>query len=561
MSDDTTEFDYVIVGAGSAGCVLAARLSEDPGIRVAILEAGGRDSHLYIKMPAGVHPIRRDHRFDWRYVTEPVESLAGRRVEWPRGKVLGGSSSINGMIYIRGNARDYDGWAQKGLRGWTYAECLPYFKRAENNRTMRDAFHSGGGPLGVSDPTSGLELFAALIKAGQEAGYPYNADFNGAKQEGIGYFQYTIKDGERCSTARAYLNPASSRANLEVIVEAHATRVVVQDKRAVGVEYLQQGERKQVHARREVICCGGTVNSPQLLELSGIGPGAELAKHGIAVVSDLPGVGENLQDHFDYHVQHECLSAATFDQYTSSQIRRAWAGLRWLVSRTGPAASMPVDAGAFLRTRPELETPDIQLQILAAFHSNQAFRIAKNVRHGFLVHVTNMRPESRGRIRLASADPFDHPLIETNYLATETDRARMRDGIKIVRGIVSQPAMDAFRGPEVQPGSVAVTDADLDASIAAHGDSDYHPVGTCKMGLDGLAVLDEVCRVRGVERLRVIDASIMPNVVTGNTNAPTIMIAEKMSDAILGKPALAPEHPENLTSYPESTDAREKQTP
>ena len=537
------EFDYVIVGAGSAGCVLAARLSESGDNRVALLEAGGKDNYILITMPAGVGEIRRAKRFDWDYLTEPVPNLRDRRISWPRGKVLGGSSSINGMIYVRGNRSDYDGWASLQLRGWSYAECLPYFKRLESNPIESTSYHSKTGPVGVSNASSGLPVYDALVEAGVQAGYPRTSDFNGEQQEGVGLFQYSVKDGERCSTARAYLRPAAGRRNLETLVEAQATRVLFEGKRAVGVEYVQRGERKQLRALKEVIVSGGTVNSPQLLKLSGIGPGEELSRFGIDVVADLPGVGENLQDHVDYHVQYECLTSDTYDKYLTSRLRMAWVGLRYLLSRTGPGSTMPVDMGGFLKTRPELESPDIELQALAAFPSNLQHRAVTRggPRNGFNIHITKMRPASRGRIELKSADPFEHPAIFPNYLGEEADLITMREGIRVVRNIVSQPAMTPFRGRELRPGAHAASDAELDERIAEHCDCDYHPVGTCKMGTDAEAVVDETCRVSNVEALRVVDASIMPVITTGNTNVPTIMIAEKMSDAILGKPFLPPE--------------------
>ena len=539
------EFDYVIVGAGSAGCVLAARLSEDGTKRVALLEAGGRDNHLFITMPAGVHPIRRDRRFDWRFETEPIPGCNGRRIEWPRGKVLGGSSSINGMIYMRGNPLDYDHWRQSGLTGWSYAECLPYFKRSEDNAHHRDAYHGQGGPLGVSTASRVLPLSEAFIEAGVEAGHRRNPDFNGADQLGVGVLQHSIEAGRRASTARAYLHPAAGRSNLEVLVDAQAMRVCFDGRRANAVEYRQGGQVRSVAAREEVILSGGTVNSPQLLMLSGIGPGPALQALGIDMVSDLPGVGENVQDHFDFHVQYACLTDDTFDRYTTSAAHRAWAGLRYLLFRDGPASCMPVQVGAFLKTRPEIEVPDVQLQVLSAFPSSNAIRApgSRGMRYGFTIHITNMRPESRGRISLKSADPFEYPAIAPNYLATEGDRRVIREGVRLTREIVSQPAMRPYCGAEVRPGAQAVSDQDLDTKIAADGDCDFHPVGSCKMGHSDDAVVDEVCRVRGVTGLRVVDASVMPTIVTGNTNAPTIMIAEKLSDVIRGREPLAPFNP------------------
>ena len=527
---DGVDFDYIIVGAGSAGGVLAARLSENPANRVALLEAGGSDKHVLLNMPAGILSLRKTRPFDWGYQSQPMRHCAGRRVAWPRGKVLGGSSSINGMQYVRGNKFDYDQWAHEGLPGWEFDNCLPYFKKSENNTTrVNDPYHSQGGPITVSDARGGSPLYKAFIDAAEQAGFPRTRDFNGAQQEGFGYFQFSIQNGERASTAKGYIHPAAKRDNLIVIVNSHATRILFKNKHALGIEYSQHGKRKRLHARKEVIISAGVINSPQLLMLSGIGPAGELKKHGIDVLVDLPGVGENLHDHFDYLIAHECLTDDTFDIYNTSIMRRLWAGLRYLLWRSGPAVGVPLDVGGFLKTHPGLENPDIELQMLGALLDDH------NPRSGFKIHVTLLHPQSRGKIGLSSNDPFMPPLIFPNFLSSERDRIKVREGVKSTRHILSQPALDPYRGREVQPGGHIMTDDELDTDIASHGEMDHHAVGTCAMGVGKHAVLDHKCCVKNVGALRVVDASIMPTIVSGNTNAPTIMIAEKIADLILGK--------------------------
>ena len=447
--------------------------------------------------------------------------------------MLGGSSSVNGMQYVRGNRGDYDQWAEMGLSGWSFEECLPYFKKAEDNQSkLNDPYHSQSGPLGVSDGAGASPLFKAFVDAAEQAGFPRTDDFNGENQEGFGYFQFSIRDGERSSTARAYIHPTSNRKNLAVIVHAHATRILFDGKRATGIEYSQIGTRKRIRARKEIILSTGVINSPHLLMSSGIGPATELVPQGIEIIAELPGVGANLQDHFDYLVAHECLTDDTFDIYNTSASRRMWAGLRYLLWRAGPGTAIPLDAGGFVKTKPTLHTPDIELQMLGALLRDEI------PQGGFQVHVTNLHPESRGRIGLRSGDPLMAPLIYPNFLSTEGDRITIREGVKKTRKILRQPALDRFRGREVQPGEDIVTDTELDRDIAAQGEMDHHAVGTCAMGRDHQAVLDHLCRVRNVEALRVVDASIMPTIVSGNTNAPTIMIAEKMADAIRGRSAL-----------------------
>jgi len=531
-----TRYDYIIIGAGSAGCVLANRLSADPSKKVLLLEAGGKDKSVFFHMPAGVGKLIGNEFANWYYWTEGQEHLNNRKLYWPRGKVLGGSSSINGMIYIRGHARDYDQWRQMGLEGWGFKDVLPYFKRAEGNENGTDEFHGGDGPLGVSNGRSTNELFSAFVDAGKQAGYPYTDDFNGPQQEGVGPYQHTIKNGQRCSAAKGYLVPALGRPNLTVEVEALTSRILFEGKKAVGVEYVQKKQTKQAYADAEVILCGGAVNSPQTLMLSGIGKGEYLKKFGIDVVADLPGVGQNLQDHLDCTVIQECLQPITLHSQVSNPLNQLLTGMQYVFFKSGVGTSNGLESGAFLKTRKELEVPDVQIHFVAAFMRDHA-RI-KSDRHAFTVHICQLRPESRGFIGLKSTNPSDPALIQPNYLQAEADRIVMREGVRMVREILKQPAMDAYRGPEYWPGADAQSDEQIDAWIRETAETIYHPVGTAKMGKDNMAVVDERCRVHGVENLRVIDASVMPTLVGGNTNAPTIMIAEKMSDDILGKAPL-----------------------
>lgn len=524
-----SSFDYIIIGAGSAGCVLANRLSENPANKVLLLEAGAKDTNFMIHMPAGVGQLIGTDTANWYYYTEGQPHLNNRKLFWPRGKVLGGSSSINGMIYIRGHARDYDLWRQLGLEGWGFADVLPYFRRAEGNENGDSAFHGGEGPLGVTNARKTNVLFDAFVEAGKQAGHPYTDDFNGPQQEGVGPYQLTIKNGKRCSAAVGYLVPALSRPNLKVEVKALTARILFEGKKAVGVEYVQDGEKKTVRANKEVILSGGAVNSPQTLLLSGIGSGEYLRKFGIDVVADLPGVGQNLQDHLDCTSIYECKLPITLHSQMNL-FRQLLTGMQYTFFKTGVATSNGLESGAFLKTRPELEVPDIQIHFVAAMMRDHAR--TKSDRHGFTVHVCQLRPESRGYIGLKSLDPADHALIQPNYLEAETDRRVMRDGVRLVRDIIAQRAMDPYRGPEFWPGADKQTDEQIDSWIRETAETIYHPVGTAKMGNDPMAVVDNKCRVRGIEGLRVVDASVMPTLVGGNTNAPTIMIGERCADFV-----------------------------
>ncbi len=524
--------DVVVVGAGSAGCVLAARLSEDGRRRVTLLEAGGRDRNPLFRVPLMTGVLLRSRYANWFYHTEPEPGLRGRRSFWPRGRVLGGSSSINGMVWARGRPSDYDGWAQAGLSGWSWQDALTGFRRIERFQAGESEFHGGSGNLPVTSGGAEHPLLDAFVAAGAEAGYDVTEDFNAPPYQGVGRYHFTIAGGQRWSAARAYLAPARARPNLSVVTGARVLRVRIRDGRAVGVETT-----RGVFEAGEVVLCGGTVNSPQLLMLSGIGPADELRSFGIAPVADLPGVGRNLQDHLLVRVEHACTQPITLQSLTRLD-RAAAALVQALVMRRGPAASFPLAAGFMLRSAPELEEPDLQGHFLPGLTTatlrvpGLAGPLRAGDAHGFMANVTQMRPHSRGRITLASSDPMAAPSIQPRYLSDPRDGHVLRQGARLLRTILAQKAFDHVRGPELAPGQDVQTDAELDSWIARTADTMFHPVGTCRMGTQSnlSAVVDERLRVRGIERLRVADASIMPNITSGNTNAPALLIGHRCAD-------------------------------
>jgi choline dehydrogenase len=528
---ETAEFDYVIVGAGSAGCVLANRLSANGKHSVLLLEAGPKDTNIWIHVPIGYGKLFKEKSVNWMYQTEPEPGLGGRQVFQPRGKVLGGSSSINGLLYVRGQHEDYDRWRQRGNVGWGYDDVLPYFKKAENQQRGADDYHGSGGPLSVSDWRHDDPLSEAFVKAAVETGIPFNPDFNGATQEGAGFFQTTTRRGRRASSAYSYLRPAKGRGNLHIETSALAQRIVFEDKRAKAVEYRQNGRLRTARARKEVLVCSGAYNSPQLLQLSGVGPADLLKTHGIEVVLDSAGVGNDLQDHLQVRVVTRCAQRITLNDVVNHPVRRAMAGVRWALARSGPLTIAAGTSGAFFKTNPRLATPDIQIHFIP-FSTD---KMGENLHSfsGFTASVCQLRPESRGSLKIRSADPGDPPEIRINYLATETDRAAFIDGMRILRNILAAPALKNYCVEEVYPGADVTSDEDVLDFCRKTGSTVYHPTSTCRMGNDPMAVVDQRLRVRGIEGLRVVDASVMPDLMSGNTNAPTIMIAEKASDMIL----------------------------
>ncbi|WP_291866476.1 choline dehydrogenase [Bradyrhizobium sp.] len=529
--DNTSEFDYVIVGAGSAGCVLANRLSADGRHSVLLLEAGPRDSNLWIHVPLGYGKLFKEKTVNWMYQTEPEPGLNGRQVFQPRGKVLGGSSSINGLLYVRGQHEDYDRWRQHGNAGWGFDDVLPYFKKAEDQQRGADDFHGAGGPLPVSDMLHADPLSAAFIKAAAEAGIPVNRDFNGASQEGAGWFQTTTRNGRRASTARSYLRPARGRSNLRIETSALAQRILFDGRRAAGIEYRHNGALRTARARKEILISSGAYNSPQLLQLSGVGPAELLKSHGINVVLDAAGVGNDLQDHMQVRIVMRCAQPITLNDILNHPGRRIMAGARYAAFRKGPLTIAAGTSGAFFKTDPRLASPDVQIHFLPFSTDKMGEKL--HPYSAFSASVCQVRPESRGSLRIKSADPMAAPEIRINYLATETDRAVNVEGLKILRRILAAPALGPYVVEEAEPGAKVVSDEDLLAFCRQRGSTVYHPTSTCRMGNDSLAVVDQRLRLRGIEGLRVVDASVMPDLVSGNTNAPVIMIAEKASDMIL----------------------------
>jgi choline dehydrogenase len=533
------EFDYVIVGAGSAGCVLADRLTEDGQHSVLLLEYGGSDRSMYIQMPTALSIPMNMPRYIWNFQSEPEPHLGGRRIQTPRGKVLGGSSSINGMVYVRGNPLDFERWRDEGAAGWSYSEVLPYFKLAERRGEGGSEYRGDSGKLQTSYGKLSNPLHAAWLEAGRQAGYPHSDDLNGAQQEGFGRFDMTVGDGRRCSAARAYLRPAMRRQNLTVHMHALVTRIEFEARRARAVCYRLGQKDHTVRARREVILCAGSIGSPQLLKLSGIGPPEELRELGIQVVHALPGVGENLQDHLEFYFQMACKEPVTL--YSAlSPMSRFLIGLRWLLRHDGLGASNHFESGAFIRSRAGIRYPNLQYHFLPMAVSYDGSTLAKE--HGFQVHIGPMRSQSRGWVRLRSGRVEDYPRIFFNYMSQPADWEEMRACVRLTRELFSEPAFDRYRGRAIQPGAEIQSDEQIDEFIRQHVETAYHPSCSCRMGAadDELAVVDPLGRVRGIDALRVVDASIMPSITTGNLNAPTIMLAEKLADVIRGKPALAP---------------------
>jgi choline dehydrogenase len=531
------QFDYVIVGAGSAGCVLANRLTEDGRHSVLLLEYGGSDRSMFIQMPSALSIPMNTERYAWRYHSEPEPKLGGRRIYTPRGKVLGGSSSINGLVYVRGNAFDFDGWEKQGAQGWGYRQVLPYFRRAEQRQEGGDEYRGESGPLHTCYGTLRNPLHHAWLAAAREAGYPATADINGYQQEGFGRMDMTVQDGRRCSAANAYLRPAMRRPNLAVRTHALATRILFDGLRANGVRYRRGAVEADAMAGRELILAAGSINSPQLLKLSGVGPAAELEAHGIPVVHDLPGVGENLQDHLEFYFQVACREPITLYS-VMNPLSKGLIGARWLLRHDGLGATNHFESCGFIRSRAGIAYPDIQYHFLPMAVSYDGSNQA--TQHGFQAHVGPMCSKSRGWVRLASADAREAPRIQFNYMSHPDDWLDVRACVRLTREIFAQRAFDRYRGAELQPGAAVQTDEQIDAFIAEKIETAYHPSCSCKMGAndDPEAVVDSRARVIGLSALRVVDSSIMPSITNGNLNAPTIMIAEKVSDLIRGVPPL-----------------------
>ena len=531
---DAGSFDYIVTGAGSAGCAIAARLSENGRHRVLLLEAGPEDRAFWLHVPAGYSRLFANPRLNWMFESEPEPELEGRTMYQPRGKVLGGTSSINGMVYMRGNPADYDLWRQRGCTGWDWDSVLPYFRKAEDQERGPDAAHGVGGPLRVSDQAVHWELGDHFIAAALEAGLPANNDFNDGEQEGAGPFQSTTNRKRRWSTATAYLKPARARPNLAIRTGAHATRLVIEDGRARGVEFRCDGVTNIARARGEIVVCGGVYGSPQLLQLSGLGPGELLRQFTIPVVRDMPAVGADLQDHFYVRLAFRCTERLTLNEIANSPVKKLLAGLQYVLFKTGPLTSNGICAGGFARSDPRLERPDIQLNFSVWSFAERTQRgVVPHPFPGFTISAVHLRPDARGSVMLKSPDPLAAPAIRFNFLRTSYDLQALTAGMRLARKITRQPALARYVAEELVPGARVESDADFEAAIRKNAVSNLHPVGTCRMGADEAAVVDPRLRVNGIAGLRVVDASVMPSVPAGNTNAPTIMIAEKAADMIL----------------------------
>lgn len=536
MQNKTTEFDYVIVGAGSAGCILAARLSENPAISVALLEAGGSDNSLYIRMPTALSIPMNMKRYNWGYESEPEPGLDGRRLDCPRGKVMGGSSSINGMAFVRGNAHDIDEWEEHGATGWNYANCLPYYKRMESWHLGENRYRGAGGPVGINagNDMKLNPLYQAFINAGEDAGYPFTADYNGFQQEGFGQKHMSISGGERASSSRSYLAPARSRPNLKIIPRVTVEQVIFDDDVAIGVRYLSAGRHLKAFARAEVILSAGSIGSPSILQRSGVGPADVLNAAGVPVRVDSPGVGANLQDHLEVYFQYECTQPVSLNKHLSWW-RKGLIGARWVLTKQGLGATNHFESCGFIRSRAGLKWPNIQYHFLPGamrYDGRAAF-----AGDGFQVHVGPNKPHSRGTVAIRSNNAFDAPLIRFNYLQHRQDVQDWRDTIRLTREVLQQESLAPFRGNEIQPGFHIESDQDIDAWVRANVESAYHPSCSVKMGADTdpMAVLDGQCCVRGVRSLRVVDSSIFPTITNGNLNAPSMMVGERAADLILGK--------------------------
>jgi len=535
---NTENYDYIIVGAGSAGCVLANRLSEDSNNKVLLLETGGSDRSIFIQMPTALSIPMNTKKYAWQFESQPEPFLDNRRMHCPRGKVLGGSSSINGMVYVRGHARDFDEWQSSGAQEWDYSHCLPYFKKAETWAFGADEYRGDTGPLGVNNGNKMANpLYKAFVDAGVEAGYFPTADYNGRQQEGFGPMHMTVKDGVRCSSSNAYLRPAMSRSNLTVITHALVHQVLIEDKKAVGVRYERKGQTIDLRVNKEVILSAGSIGSPHILQLSGVGPAQVLKDAGIDVKHDLPGVGQNLQDHLEFYFQFKCKEPISLNGKLGLW-DKFLIGARWILTKDGLGSTNHFESCGFIRSKANVEWPDLQYHFLPAamrYDGKEAF-----AGHGFQVHIGHNKPKSRGSVNAISSDPKAHPQIKFNYLEHEDDREGFRACVRLTREIINQPALDKYRGDEIQPGTEIQTDEQIDAFVRQSVESAYHPSCSCKMGEDELAVVDSQTRVHGIENLRVVDSSIFPTIPNGNLNAPTIMVAERAADLIRGKTALSP---------------------